>query len=149
MPKILIVYHSLSGNTEKMAKAFADGAKSIAGTEVVLKRAQDANLDDLLGCNAVAFGTADYFSYIAGALKDFFDRTFFPSQGKVTDKPYASFATGGGGGDTALAVLDRMCSSFKLKKAVDSVSVAGAPSPEMLKACNEAGNKFAVAVSKS
>ncbi len=78
MAKVLIVYHTLSGNTEKMAKAFADGAKSVQGTDVVIKKAFDATLEDLLGCDAVAFGSADYFSYIAGALKDFFDRTYYP-----------------------------------------------------------------------
>jgi NAD(P)H-dependent FMN reductase len=101
-----------------MAKAFAEGAKSVPGTEVVLKKAFDATLEDLLECDAIAFGSADYFSYIAGALKDFFDRTFYASQGKVAGKPYAAFATGGGGGETALAILDRLCVSFKFKKAV-------------------------------
>lgn len=148
MSKILVVYHSLSGNTEKMAKAYEEGAKSVPGIEVVLKKAFDATLEDLLGCDAIAFGSADYFSYIAGALKDFFDRTYYPSQGKVMGKPYASFATGGSGGETALRVLDRLCSSFKLKKAVDSVSVAGAPSSEVLVKCKEAGKNLAKVLSK-
>ncbi len=148
MGKVLIVYHTLSGNTEKMAKAFAEGAKSIQGTEVVLRKAFDATLEDLLGCDAIAFGSADYFSYIAGALKDFFDRTYYPSQGKVAGKPYAAFATGGRGGETALGVLDRICGSFKFKKVVEGVSVERAPSPEVLAKCNEAGKKLASAVSK-
>jgi multimeric flavodoxin WrbA len=148
MSKILVVYHSLSGNTEKMAKAFAEGASGVQGTEVVLKKASDAKLEDLLECDAMAFGSADYFSYIAGALKDFFDRTYYPSQGQVAGKPYAAFATGGRGGETALAVLDRLCGSFKLKKAVDSVSVMGAPSAQNLAICREAGEKLAKAVSK-
>jgi len=148
MAKVLIVYHTLSGNTEKMAKALAEGAKSVSSTEVVLRKALDATLEDLLLCDAIAFGSADYFSYIAGALKDFFDRTFYPSKGKVTGKPYAAFATGGGGGAIALAVIDRLCDSFKLKKAVDSVSVAGAPSAEILLKCRDLGVKLAEAVSK-
>jgi multimeric flavodoxin WrbA len=113
MARVLIVYHTLSGNTEKMAEAFAKGAKSVQGTEVVMEKAFDTTLEDLLGCDAIALGSADYFSYIAGALKDFFDRTYYPSQGKVTGKPYAAFATGGRGGETALEVLDRICGSFK------------------------------------
>jgi len=149
METVLIVYHSLSGSTEKMARAFAEGAKSVPDTEVVLRKASEATLEDLTRCSAVAFGSPDYFSYISGALKDFFDRTFYPSQGKVTGKPYAAFATGGGGGDTALAVLDRLCSSFKLKKAVDGVSAAGAPSSEVLKECQEAGERLAKSVTKS
>ncbi len=148
MAKVLIVYHTLSGNTEKMAKAFAEGARSVPGTDAVLKRALDASLEDLLGCDAIAFGSADYFSYIAGALKDFFDRTYYPSQGKVAGKPYAAFATGGRGGDTALAVLDRLCGAFKLKKAVDSISISGAPSSDALAKCESAGEKLAKIVLK-
>jgi len=90
MARVLIVYHTLSGNTEKMAKAFEEGAQSVQGTEAVIKKAFDATLEDLLGCDAIAFGSADYFSYISGALKDFFDRTYYPSQDKVTGKPYAA-----------------------------------------------------------
>jgi multimeric flavodoxin WrbA len=148
MARVLIVYHTLSGNTEKMAKAFEEGAKSIPGTDVVLKKAFDATLEDLLSCDAIAFGSADYFSYIAGALKDFFDRTLYPSRDKVTGKPYAAFATGGRGGEKALEVLDRICSSFKFKKAVDGVAVAGAPSPEGLAKCKEAGKNLANSVAK-
>lgn len=149
MTKVLIVYHTLSGNTEKMAMALADGARSVQGAEVVIKKAFDATLEDLLGCDAIGFGSADYFSYIAGALKDFFDRTYYPSQGKVAGKPYAAFATGGRGGDRALEVLDRICGSFKFKKVVEGVSAEMAPSPEILAKCTETGKKLANAAAKS
>ena len=148
MAKVLIVYHSLSGNTEEMAKAFKEGAKTVPGLDIVLKKAFDATLEDLLGCDAIGLGSADYFSYIAGAFKDFFDRTYYPSQGKVTGKPYAAFATGGRGGDKALEVLDRICGSFKFKKVVEGVAVAGAPTSEDLAKCKEAGRPLANAVAK-
>jgi multimeric flavodoxin WrbA len=148
MTKVLIVYHTLSGNTEKMAMALAEGAKSVQGAEVVIKKALDATLEDLLGCDAIALGSADYFSYIAGAFKDFFDRTYYPSQGKVTGKPYIAFATGGRGGDRALEVLDRICGSFKFNKVVEGVSAERAPSPEILAKCTEAGKKLANAAAK-
>jgi len=148
MARVLIVYHSLSGNTERMAKAFEEGAKSIPGSDVVLKKAFHTTLEDLLGCDAIALGSADYFSYIAGALKDFFDRTYYPSQGKVTGTPYAAFATGGRGGEKVLEVLDRICSSFKFKKVVEGVAVVGAPTSENLARCKEAGRNLANAVAK-
>lgn len=143
MARVLIVYHTISGNTEKMAKAFEEGAKSVRGTEVVVKKAFEATVDDLLGCDAVAFGSADYFSYIAGALKDFFDRTYYPSKGKVAGKPYAAFATGGGGGDIALEALERICNSFQFNKVVPGVSCRGEPSPDVLEECRKAGAKLA------
>ena len=78
MAKVLIVYHSQTGNTEEMAQAVAEGARSVPGTEVILKRAFDATVDDLIGCDAVAFGTSTNFGYISGGLKDFFDRSLVP-----------------------------------------------------------------------
>ena len=146
MGKVLVVYHTLSGNTEKMAKAVAEGAKSVTGTEVVVKKALEATLEDLIECDGVALGSADYFSYIAGAMKDFFDRTFYPSRGKVDGKPYVAFTTGGGGGDTVMAVLERICGAFKLKKIIDGVSSGGKISDSDLKECKEAGKKLAEAV---
>jgi multimeric flavodoxin WrbA len=148
MTRVLIVYHTLSGNTEMMAKAFEEGAKGIPGTDVVLKKAFDATLEDLLSCDAIALGSADYFSYIAGALKDFFDRTYYPSKGRVTGTPYAAFATGGNGGEKVLEVLDRICSSFKFKKVVAGVAVVGAPTSENLARCKETGRNLANAVAK-
>ena len=148
MEKVLIVYHTLSGNTGAMAKAVAEGAKSVAGTQVALKLALDTSLEDLLSCDAVAFGSADYFSYMAGALKDFFDRTFYPLQGEITGKPCAAFATGGGGGEKVLALLERMCNTFKLKKVADGVAAAGKPSEGALKECEELGRKLAQATTQ-
>jgi len=48
-------------------------------------------------CDAIAIGTSEYFSYMAGGVKDFFDRCFYPTQGKVTGKPCAIFVTHSGG----------------------------------------------------
>jgi multimeric flavodoxin WrbA len=145
MARVLILHHSLSGKSEKMAEAFAEGAQSVQGTEVISKNAFDATLDDLIECDAVAFGSADYFNYITGALKHFFDRTYHPSHGKVTGKPYAAFATGGRSGEAALAVLDRLCNSFEFKRVVEGLAAMRSPSTHILAKCNEAGKKLASA----
>jgi len=143
MSKILIIYHSQSGNTEKMAKAIRDGATS-AGATVSLKKALDANADDLLNCDAVIFGTANYFNYMAGAVKDFFDRTFFTLRGKVDGKPYATFGSYGGGKDAAINTLDKMCDGLGLKKAAESVGAQREPSSEALEQCKALGAKMAL-----
>ena len=146
MTRVLIVYHTISGNTEKMAKAFEEGAKSVPGTDVVVKKAFDADLEDLLA-RAVA-RVCDYFSYIAGALKDFFDRTYYPSKEKLDGKPYAAFATSGSGGNNALDVIDRLCGAFKLIKSASGVSAKGEPSSEILAKCREMGAELAKAAQK-
>ncbi len=147
MAKVLVIYHTLSGNTEKMANAVAEGAKSVTGTNVIVKKAFDATLDDFVNCDGVAFGSADYFSYIAGAVKDFFDRTFYPSRGKVDGKPCITFGTGGGGGDKVVGVLERMCyNAFKLKKVADSVTAGGRISDSDLEECRKERKKLAEAL---
>jgi flavodoxin len=70
MKNILIVYHSQSGNTESMARAVAEGAKE-AGANVTLKKAAEADTNDLMNCDLLAIGTPNYFSYMAGMVKDF------------------------------------------------------------------------------
>jgi multimeric flavodoxin WrbA len=140
--KLLIIYHSQTGNTEAMAGAVQKGALA-AGATVTLKKATDATSDDLTTCDAVAFGSPVYFSYMAGALKDFFDRTFYAVRGKIDNKPYAAFSTGGDGGGKALESIDRMCGSFKLKKVFEGVIATGKPSSDVLGQCEELGKKMA------
>ena len=146
MGKLLIVYHSLGGNTKAAAESLASGAKEVKGTQVVIKEGLKANPDDLLKCDGVAFGTPDYFSYMAGGLKDFFDRTFYPTQGQVTDKPYAAFVTHGGGGKAQESV-ESICRSFKFKKIADTLLVKGKPDADAEKCLKELGRRLAQAVS--
>jgi flavorubredoxin len=143
MSNILIIYHSQSGNTEAMAKAVAEGAKS-AGANVNLKKAATAVADDILNCDAVIFGTPNFFSYEAGMVKDFFDRTFFTIKGKVDGKPFAVFGSYGGGGEMALASLSKLCESCGLKKAADSIGAQRAPSSEAVDKCKALGAKMAL-----
>jgi multimeric flavodoxin WrbA len=146
MAKVLVIYHSQSGNTQTMAQAVARGAESVAGTEVTVKRALEAALEDLLACDGLALGSPDYFSYMAGGLKDFFDRTYYPSQGKVTGKPYVAFVSAGGGGRRALDSVERICSSFRFKRVAEPVVAAGRPSPEKLAECEALGRRLAQSI---
>ena len=141
MSKVLIVYCSMSGNTEVAAKAVAKGAEK-AGATVVLKNGFEAQPQDLLKCDAVAFGSYDAFSYMGGGLKDFFDRAFYPTQGQVVDKPYAAFITHGGGGK-AVGSIEALAQSFKLKKAADAISIKGRPEGQALADLEALGAKLA------
>ena len=149
MAKVLIVYHSLGGNTKRMAEAVAAGARGVSGTQVSVKTGLEATIDDLLACDAVAIGSPDYFSYMAGGLKDFLDRTYYPSQGKVTGKPAVAFASAGGPPATVLKVLEQAIGWFKFKTAADSVGSSGGVSPGALEECKELGRKLAEAAAAS
>jgi NAD(P)H dehydrogenase (quinone) len=97
--KVLIAYHSGSGNTERMAEAVADGAKRIPGTAVVLKRVTQVTAEDLFSSDALIVGSPVYWANMSGEVKTFFDNWQFKfgvfPDFKMKDKIGAAFATGG------------------------------------------------------
>jgi len=146
MTRILIVYHSQTGNTEKMAQAVAEGARSIEDTEVVLKRAGDTTLEDLLSADGLAIGTPENFGYMSGAVKDFFDRTFYPSQqrsGQIFRKPYVVFISAGNDGTGALTSVERIALGYKFKKVYEPVISRKRLTEEDLEKCRELGQTLA------
>ncbi len=106
---LLIVYHSKSGSTERMAQAVIKGAldEDLEGVTVVAKSAFDADANDLLKANALILGTPENFGYVSGALKDFFDRTFYEVEGKIAPLPYTVFIKAGNDGTGALNAVQQ------------------------------------------
>ena len=143
MQKILVVYHSQTGNTRKMAEAVAEGASRIDETEVVMKMASDATLEDLLDCAGVALGTPENFGYMSGALKDFFDRTFYPAEGKAFRKPYVVFISAGNDGSGALNSIERIALGYPFKKVYDPVIAKGEVTEDIIEKCRELGETLA------
>ena len=146
MAKVLVVYCSMTGNTKAAAEAVAAGAKG-AGAKVTLKTGAEAQPQDLVDCDAVALGSYDAFSYMGGGLKDFLDRAFYPTQGQVTDKPYAAFVTHGGGG-RAIQSIESIAKSFKLKKIAEAVLIKGKPEGKAIADLKELGEKLAAVTGK-
>ena len=97
--KVLVTYHSLSGNTERMAEAVVDGVKSVPGTEALLKRVGQVTADDLFSSDAVVVGSPVYWSNMSGEVKTFFDNWQFKfgvfPEFKMKNKIGAAFAVGG------------------------------------------------------
>ena len=97
--KVLVAYHSLSGNTERMAEAVVEGAKSLPGTTVVLKRVGQVTAEDLFSSDALIIGSPVYWSNMSGEVKTFFDNWQFKfgvfPEFKMKNKIGAAFATGG------------------------------------------------------
>ena len=143
MAKILIVYHSQTGNTQKMANAVAVGAKSIEGVEVILRKAVDATLDDLLTADGVAVGTPENFGYMSGMIKDFFDRTYGDAQDKVFRKPYVVFISAGNDGSGALRAIERIALGYKLKNVFTPVIAKGKITEEIMEKCRKLGGTLA------
>ncbi len=124
MPKVLIVYCSITGNTKAAAEAIAEGART-AGAQVTIKEGTAAQPSDLLECDAVALGSYDAFSLMGGGLKDFLDRSYYPTQGQVTDKPYAPLLPRWGGKSDHEALYHRPV--LQVQEGGESVLVKGKP----------------------
>ena len=126
MVEVLVLFYSRSGRTEALAKAIHKGAKNVEGISANLKQVNFASMDDIIECDAVAFGSPNYFSYMAGVLKDFFDRAL-SIRDKVMGKPAVAFTSGGSSSNAALVSLERMITSFRLDKIVEGIVVQGTP----------------------
>ena len=97
---VLVTYHSVTGNTEKMAQGVADGARAVAATSVILKRVGEVAGNDLLSADAVIVGSPVYFANMSGEVKTFLDNWLLKfglwQDRKMRNKVGAAFATGGG-----------------------------------------------------
>ncbi|MDK9706412.1 MAG: NAD(P)H-dependent oxidoreductase [Desulforhopalus sp.] len=143
---ILVIYHSQSGTMEGMAKSFAKGAAKEQGVEIILKKAQDADINDLLRCDGLAIGSPEYFGTMAGMIKDFFDRTFKDAQERTIGKPFVVFVCAGNDGRGALMQIERIAAGYKWKKVQEHIRIVGIPTPKDLLALEELGQTLAAGI---
>lgn len=150
MAKVLIAYHSSSGNTEKMAKAIEKGAKK-AGAEVTLKRVDALDVDDLLDYDAIIVGSPTYYGSMAANVKKMFDDSV-KFHGKLEGKVGAAFTSSaniGGGNETVIrGILDALLIHGMIIQGnhqgdhYGPVSI-GSPDPRVEKQCVVLGERTA------
>jgi flavorubredoxin len=150
--KALVLYHSQEyGNTKKMAGAVAEGLKE-AGCKVVLFNTNEDRFDvsTFPHFDCVAFGSPEYFGYIAGGMKMFVDDHYVYDVHKKTEgikgKPYALFYSHGGGG----RVKSVMMNLFKRvgTQVGEPIGSYGAPNAQVLGKCKDLGKELVAAVKK-
>ena len=127
-----------------MANAIADGSRQVKDVLVTVKRIDYATVQDFTSCDAVAFGSPNYFGYMAGIMKDFFDKAW-SVRNNVMGKAAAAFTSGGGNSNSALISIENMINSFKLEKIAEGIVGVGKPNERDLKRCKDLGSKLAEA----
>jgi multimeric flavodoxin WrbA len=115
MPQLLIIYFSRTGGSEQMAKAAADAARAEEACETILKCATDAGPNDLLAADGYIFCAPENLAAIAGGMKEFFDRSYYPVLGKIEGRPYAQMICAGSDGENALKQTARIATGWRLK----------------------------------
>jgi NAD(P)H dehydrogenase (quinone) len=104
MNRILVLYHSNSGNTEHMARLVVEGAKTIPDTEVRLQTVEEATPDDVYWCDGIAVGSPTNMGILSWKMKRFWDETMLDHWMKVDGKIACAFSSAGGwGGGMELA----------------------------------------------
>lgn len=143
---LLIIYHSQSGNTELLAQAVAKGVRLEDDIELRIKLAYEADIRDLQWADGVLFGTPENLGYMSGALKDFFDRTYYPAQPLQLSIPYGLFISAGNDGSGAVREIDRILLGYPMKKVAEPMIVKGDITPAALAQCKELGQTMAAAL---
>ena len=139
--RLLVVFHSRSGGTAAMTDAVVAGANddAIDGVEVRVQRAFDTTVDDVRACNGIVLGTPENFGYMAGAIKDFFERVYYPLLDETPGLPYALFVKASTDGDGAVRSVERIVAGLRWKLVVPPVVVVGDLGPDDLEHCYELG----------
>lgn len=143
---ILVIYHSQGGTMELMAHRFVQGAAKEQDVTITFKKARDADLADLLRCDAIAIGSPEYFGTMAGMIKDFFDRTYVAAQEKTIGLPFVVFVSAGNDGRGAIMQIERIAAGYKWKKVQEHIRITGTPSEQDLAAVEELGQTLAAGV---
>ena len=151
MKNLLIVYHSKTGNTQLLASAVHRGATSsdvneLGDVTVRLLKAAEAGPDDLLWAHGLLLGTPENFGYTSGALKDFFDRTFYEVEGKLSPLPYAMFVSAGNDGTGAVRAVERIANGYPFVRVQEAVICRGEIDSAAIKQCEELGSALAAGI---
>jgi len=150
MKHLLIVYHSKDGSTGKMCERVQAGARHPdIEIEVLAKLARDTVAEDLVWADGIIFGTPENFGYMSGAMKDLFDRTFYPLEGQLEGTPIAIFISAGNDGTGALTSMRRIGNGYGFKEVHDPLISVGELTTETLDACEELGMYLAAGVESS
>jgi len=91
MKRLLVVAHAPSPNTRRLVEAVLEGAAApeIEGVRTHWIRPLEAGVEDVLRADGILLGTTENLGYMAGALKDFFDRVYYPCLEETRGMPYA------------------------------------------------------------
>jgi len=141
LPTLLLVHHTPSPAVHAMVEAVVSGARDpqIEGVELVVRPALTATAVDALEADGYLLGTPANLGYMSGALKHFFDQIYYPCLDATVARPYGVFLHGNNDTNGALRSIETIVTGLRWRRAAESVSVVGHPSPADLERCLELG----------
>ena len=146
--QLLVVYHSASGNTQRMKDAVVAGIAESASDSLCyrVKTALDADADDVLACDGIILLTPENFGYMSGAMKYFFDRIYYPCLEHTQGLPYALLIRAGNDGNGAKNSIQRIVTGLAWREIAEPIISQGTFDAGILQACEELGASFALGI---
>lgn len=146
MPKqLLIVAHAPSPNTRLLAEALLRGARhpDIQGVNAIWKPPLEAGPEDVLAADAIILGTTENLGYMSGALKDFFDRTYYPVLEKKQGLPCAILIRAGHDGTGTRRALESILTGLRWRLVQEPLVCRGDWNDDFLPKAEELGMAMA------
>ncbi len=120
MKQLLIIFHSVTGGSEQIAQAVAQGARKEPEINVMLRQAQQVQAEHLREASGFIFVAPEMLGSLSGVMKDFFDRTFYQVLDELNGRPYAAMICAGSDGQGAVRQLEKIAMGWRLKKVAES-----------------------------
>jgi multimeric flavodoxin WrbA len=130
---LAIIWHSMTGGSQALAEAAAEGARQAGGIAITLIAAAQANAADLHNASGYIFVFPENLAAISGEMKAFFDRAYYPCLGAIEGRPYALLVCAGSDGSNAVRQAERIATGWRLRRVADSIIVCThAQTPEAI-----------------
>ncbi len=143
--QLLIVVHAPSENTRTLRDAVIAGARhpDIEGVTVTAKAALEAGPGDVMAADAIILGTTENLGYMSGALKDFFDRSYYPCLEETQGLPYALYIRAGHDGTGTRRAVETIVTGLRWRAVQAPLICKGDYDPAFVSACEELGTYMA------
>lgn len=130
-PLLLIAWHSRTGASEALARAAAEGA----GARALLRPVEAVQATHLLAAQGYLFVGPENLAGLSGAMKEMFDRCYYPVLGRIEGRAYATIIAAGSDGEGAQRQIDRIATGWRLRRVAPGMIVnCGAQTPEQIMA---------------
>ena len=149
-PRLLVVWHSASGGTRDLVEAAVEGATDPmiaealgSAVDVRVMGAFEAGVEDVMAADGYLLATPENFGYMSGALKDFFDRTYYPCLEHTRGRPYGLLVKAGGDGLGAIGAVVPLAAGLEWRAVLEPLVVRGDVTADHLAAARELGGSLA------
>ena len=138
---LVVVAHVPSANTLRLAEAVLRGARNpdIDGVAVRHVPPLEAGPADVLGADALVLGTTENLGYMSGALKDFFDRIYYPCLDQAQGLPYALYVRAGHDGTGTRRAVETIVTGLGWRAVQEPLVCRGEWQDSFLDECEELG----------